>query len=160
MMLFLAHHGETVGSGVDPRRPLSDLGQTQVDSLANLAAARAVRPEVIWHSGKLRARQTAEAYWRACNPLAGFSATRWMQPDDPLVIADQLEAETRDVLLVGHMPHLDRLLRRLLGETPDVDCFPQNGLVAIDRTETGWEERWRLVATRELAGFSSPKNQS
>ena len=70
-----------------------------------------------------------------------------MQPDDPPVIADQLEVETRDVLLVGHMPHLDRLLRRLLGEAPSVECFPQNGLVAIDRMETSWEERWRLVAT-------------
>ena len=148
MLVFLAHHGETVGSHVDPRRPLSDFGRTQVDSLANRAAARAVRPEVIWHSGKLRARQTAEAYWRACNPLAEFSATRWMQPDDPPVIADQLGVETRDVLLVGHMPHLERLFRRLIGEMPSVECFPQNGLVAIERTETDWEERWRLVATR------------
>ena len=42
-----------------------------------------LKPDVIWHSGKLRARQTAEALWRHCNPLAEFSAARALQPDDP-----------------------------------------------------------------------------
>ena len=148
MLVFLAHHGDAVGPGVDPQRPLSSLGRVQVDSLAKQAAARDVRPKVIWHSGKLRARQTAEAYWRACNPLAEFTASHWMQPSDPPHIADQLAIDTDDVLLAGHMPHLDRLLRRLLGENPGAPLFPENGLVAVERTEIGWEERWRLEAPR------------
>jgi len=36
-------------------------------------AARGARPDVVWHSGKLRARQTAEIFWRACNALASTS---------------------------------------------------------------------------------------
>ena len=145
MFLYLAHHGDAVGPGVDPQRPLSSLGRVQVDALATRAAERGVKPSVIWHSGKLRARQTAEAYWRSCNPLAGFSATRWMQPGDPPRIADLLAVETRDVLLAGHMPHLDRLLRYLLGETPAA-LFPPHGFVAVERTGDGWAERWRLDA--------------
>ena len=108
MFFYLAHHGDALGPEVDPQRPLSPRGRAQVDDLAARAAARGVRPAVIWHSGKLRARQTAEAYWRACNPLAEFTATRWAQPGDPPRLADLLEVETRDVMLVGHMPHADR----------------------------------------------------
>ena len=156
MLLYLAHHGHAENPVVDPQRPLSRRGRGQVETLARGAAARGVRPDVVWHSGKLRARQTAEAYWRVCNPLAEFSATRWMQPDDPLRVIDVLEVETRTVLLVGHMPHLDRLLRRLTRsghdgyaahsgtDTPQATAFPLNGLVALERTETGWVERWRV----------------
>jgi phosphohistidine phosphatase SixA len=65
------------------------------DGIARRAKARGVTPVVIWHSGKLRARQTAEAYWRACNPLAEFSAIRGLQPTDPPEwIRDRLTEES------------------------------------------------------------------
>ena len=149
MFVYLAHHGHAVNPDVDSQRPLSRKGRDQVETLSSQAAGRDVHPDVIWHSGKLRARQTADAYWRACNPLAEFSATRWMQPDDPLRLADVLQVDTRDVMLVGHMPHLDRLLRRLVGPDPhevQATAFPLNGMVAVERTETGWVERWRVIA--------------
>ena len=146
MFVYLVHHGHAVDSGVDAQRPLSRLGRDQTDTLSGLASARGVRPDAIWHSGKLRARQTAEAYWRACNPLAEFRAARWMQPDDPLRLVDLLQVETFDVMIVGHMPHLDRLLRRLVAAGPQAGSFPLNGVVSVERIETGWTERWRLEA--------------
>jgi phosphohistidine phosphatase len=117
--------------------------------LASTAADRGVRPAVVWHSGKLRSKQTAEAFWRACNPLAEFSATRDLQPGDPPAwIRDRLAGETRDILLVGHFPHLPRLLAALLG-LPEATApeFPMNGLVALvagDEEQT-WTEDWRLA---------------
>ena len=149
MFVYLVHHGHAMHHGDDPQRPLSRRGRDQTDTVSSQAAARGVHPDVIWHSGKLRARQTADAYRRACNPVAEFSATRWMQPDDPLRLADVLQVDTRDVMLVGHMPHLDRLLCRLVSPGPDntqATGFPLNGMVAVERTETGWVERWRLLA--------------
>jgi len=145
MNLYLAHHGEAVGPGIDPRRPLSPFGRMAVERLAAECAIKGAKPSVVWHSGKLRAKQTAEAYWRACNALADFSAARNLQPDDPPQwIADQLLGETRDVLIAGHFPHLPRLLELLLKNTGAE--FPQNGVVALE-TENGgetWVERWRL----------------
>ena len=61
--LLLVHHGDAVGPGVDPMRPLSSVGRAATERLAGLAAQRGVKPDVIWHSGKLRARQTAELFW-------------------------------------------------------------------------------------------------
>src|SRR4051794_10374733 len=95
--LYLVHHGDAVGPEIDPQRPLSTVGRASVDFLATKAAAHGVRPEVIWHSGKLRAKQTAEAFWRACTPFAKFSATRDLQPSDvPAWIRDRLVGETKD----------------------------------------------------------------
>ena len=146
VFVYLVHHGDAVSAAVDSQRPLSGQGREQVEALAKQAVTQQVRPAVIWHSGKLRARQTALAFWRACNPLAEFAATRWMQPDDPPQLVDLLQGETRDVMLVGHMPHLDRLLRQLTqtDDEPRARWFPPKGVVAVERTETGWVERWRL----------------
>ena len=79
-MIYLVHHAEAVGPEVEPQRPLSAAGRIHAEALAAAAAARGVKPEVIWHSGKLRARQTAEPFLRLCNPLAEFAAIRGLQP--------------------------------------------------------------------------------
>jgi phosphohistidine phosphatase len=146
-LLYLVHHGDAVGPDINPMRPLSDRGRVEVDMLAQQAAARGAKPEVIWHSGKMRARETAEAYWRRCNPLAAFSATRGLQPTDPTQwISDVIGGESREIMLVGHFPHLPRLLGCLLSadsEAAPVE-FPLNGIVALDAVKGRWEERWRL----------------
>lgn len=149
--LFLVHHGDAVGPDVDPRRPLSERGRGHVVRLAAEAEARGVRPTVVWHSGKLRARQTAEAFWRACNALAPLSATRDLQPDDPPEwIRDRLRGETRDILIAGHYPHLPRLLTLLAATAGDErPAFPQHGVVALATEDDGktWKELWRLEET-------------
>lgn len=152
MNLYLVHHGEAVGPDVDPRRPLSVRGQEAVTRSAAEAAARAVRPAVVWHSGKLRARQTAEVFWRTCNALAEFSATRDLQPEDPPNwIRDRLRMEDRDVLIAGHFPHLPRLLALLLAQDDLVSGFPLHGVVALSSDDDGatWRELWRIDATQQ-----------
>ncbi len=147
MMLFLVHHGQAVGPDVDARRPLSDIGRAEVDRLAAKAAAKGAKPAIVWHSGKLRAKQTAEAYWRACNALAEFSATKDLQPDDPPQwMRDRLRRETKDIMLAGHFPYMPRLLALLVtGGEAGVD-FPLNGVVALVTEDEGetWRELWRL----------------
>ena len=154
-MIVLVHHGEALGPDVEPMRLLSGPGRAASARLAAGAAARGVHPDVVWHSGKLRARQTAELFWRECNPLAGLSAARGLQPTDPpRLMLEQLKEDSRSIVLVGHMPHLARLLRVLCGEQPDgattgaataaTTDFPAHGCVALERQGKIWTELWRL----------------
>jgi len=148
-LLLLAHHGDAVGPGVDPMRPLSSVGRAATERVATAAAARGAKPDVIWHSGKLRARQTAEFYWKACNPFAPMTAERGLLPDDPPNwMRDRLIGETRSVLIVSHMPFLPRLLTLLAGHAieapPAHDVFPLNGCVALDVDGDAWRELWRI----------------
>jgi phosphohistidine phosphatase len=146
--LFLVHHGDAVGPDVDTRRPLSPAGRAAVVCVAAQAAARGAKPDVVWHSGKLRARQTAEEFWRACNALADFSATRDLQPDDsPAWMRDRLRGESRHVMLVGHYPHLPGLLALLTpAGAADAAGFPPHGIVALETIDEGetWKELWRI----------------
>jgi phosphohistidine phosphatase len=141
MLLYLVHHADALSPDIDPARPLSASGHAQAESVADRVAARGAKPAAIWHSGKRRARQTGEIYWRRCNPLASFTASRGLQPnDDPRTIRDELVGEADDLMIVGHYPHLPALLQLLTGEGR---AFPQHGAVALERVETKWIERWR-----------------
>ncbi|HSC27532.1 MAG TPA: histidine phosphatase family protein, partial [Vicinamibacterales bacterium] len=141
-------HAAAVDSATDPQRPLSAAGRAHAERVAAEAAARGIKPAVIWHSGKLRARQTADPFLRACNPFAELTAVRGLQPTDPPEsIRDVLEAESRDIMLVGHMPHLPRLYALLVGEAGEGADFPPHGLVALQQVEGEPPERgpWRVT---------------
>jgi phosphohistidine phosphatase len=149
--LVLVHHADAVGPDVDPQRPLSSRGRAQARQLVDRFAAERVRlagmsawaPAAIWHSGKLRARQTAEAFL-SLNPFAEFKMVRGLRPDDPPEIVfrvlggEAMEiAAARDLVLVSHLPYLPGLRARLTG----VDsAFPLHGLVCIESSDEGWRE--------------------
>ncbi len=113
----------------------------QAERLAAAARDAGVRPDLIWHSGKLRARQTAEAFLRLCNPFATFTMVRGLRPDDPPNwLRDMLEGEDGEVLAAGHMPSIAYLSTMLGALSP----IPQNGLVTLERVERcRYVERWR-----------------
>ena len=147
MRLILVHHADAVGPEVDPQRPLSMIGRFDVERLAAAAAAKGVQASGDWHSGKLRSRQTAEAFWKACNPFAEFKAMRGLQPSDgPWLFRDLLAEESRDLLAVGHMPSLPRIRRAAQrGQRGRPARLPLHGVVALSRTTgTLWEEESRL----------------
>ena len=147
MFLYLVHHGDAVGPEVDPRRPLSAAGRAEVERIAAQAASLGAKPAVVWHSGKLRAKQTAEAFWRACNALAELSASRDLQPEDPPQwMRDRLRSEPRDILIAGHFPYLPRLLALLVTGGEAGVGFPEHGIVALETRDEGetWQERWRI----------------
>lgn len=148
MFLYLVHHADAVGPRLDAQRPLSERGFAQAAWLAGEARSRRVRPAAIWHSGKLRSRQTAEAFLRACNPSATFRSVRGLLPGDPTVwMENALALEGQDVLLVGHIPHMPDLARQC-GAT---ELLPLHGMIAFERTApVHYEERWRLQPPADL----------
>ena len=145
MRALLVHHADAVGPDVDPQRPLSTLGRHQAAEMAKALAQTGFVPAAIWHSGKLRARETAEAFLRACAPFAQFKMIRGLQPEDPPEwLRDELAAEDRDVLLVGHMPHIARLTALLSGGAVTI---PLHGTIGFEK---GADGSWTI--------FSEPRD--
>jgi phosphohistidine phosphatase len=143
MRLCLVHHADAVGTEVNSQRPLSSRGREQAARLAAKIRARAFTPAAVWHSGKLRARETAAACLSACNPFAEFRMIRGVRPDDPpAILRETLVGETRDLLVAGHIPHLSAFLDLV---TPGARPFPLHGAVALESLDDSrtWTEVWR-----------------
>ena len=144
MFLFLVQHGEAEQEEIDRARPLTVNGRSDAGKVAGFAAAARVRVERIFHSGKLRARQTAEIMGEALRP-SGIMETEGLAPlDDPLIWVERLSGMTEDSMLVGHLPHLQKLAALLLCGTAQkkIVAFAMGGIVALERDDGG---SWSLV---------------
>lgn len=148
MKLYLVQHGEALAKEVDPERPLSDRGRQDTERLADFLAARGLRVSRVWHSGKTRARQTAELL--AANVAPGVEAeTRpGLAPNDPAdVFAETLAAWREDAMVVGHLPFMARLVTRLVTRSDDgrTVAYLPGSLVCLERDEEGsWAIAWML----------------
>lgn len=152
MDIYLVQHGEAKAEEDDPDRPLTEKGRKEAALVAVRVARAGVEVGAIWHSGKLRARETAAIFADPLKPADPPEEKRGLAPlDDPDTIARQLVERTDAVMLVGHLPHLSRLASLLLtgdGE-PEIIAFRSAGVVCLSRENGAWRLRWCL--TPELA---------
>lgn len=133
-------HGEAKSAEVDPERGLTDAGIERVSRVAKRAVADlGVQPARIFHSNKARARQTAEI-WSEVLSVPHEEAEGLSPNDDPARWATRLETEDQEVMLVGHLPHVERLLGLLVTGNPDQTLvgFPAGALVVVKQDENGW----------------------
>jgi phosphohistidine phosphatase SixA len=104
MKLFIMRHGEAGWHAQDDQRELTDAGRQQVSRVAAQLADNDCRPEVIWCSPLVRARQTAAIMAERLN--CSIVEKPFITPDDdPAQCLDALLANTASpLLLVSHMP--------------------------------------------------------
>ena len=120
--LLLLRHGEAHHGFPDELRELSDHGQREVVKSLSKAEDRIPRIEQIFHSGLVRAMQTAEI---AAEQLAPRLNTQ-LQPQfldgispwgDPEGFCRQLTSEqSQAILVVTHNPFVEDLVEYLSGE--------------------------------------------
>ena len=155
MKLCVVQHAESRPKEEDPARPLTDAGVDAINRVAGfLRHAEAVPVSEIRHSTKLRARQTAE---RLAEGLGLTVPVREVANLEPLAdigpLADALNTEAKDVILVGHLPHLNRLASRLVcgDERAEAFQFQQGGVLCLARREetaegaSRWVVEWMVV---------------
>ena len=140
MRVYLVRHGEANSEDVDPERHLSARGADEVRRIATDAVSQfGVRPARVVHSGKARARETAEI-WSDLLGADMAEADGLAPNDDPSIWAARFESEADDIMLVGHLPHLERLVGLLVAGDAEaaVAAFPAGGLVELEHTDGGW----------------------
>jgi len=148
MNFYLARHGEAVADLIDPSRPLTRAGRDDVQRVARLAVEKAVQVSVIYHSGILRARQTAEIFAEHLLPNGGTPVLSGLRPeDDPSVVASELAVADSPLMLVGHLPHMNRLACLLLDRgdaESEVINFAPAMMACCVRENAIWKLSWTL----------------
>jgi phosphohistidine phosphatase len=149
MALYLVQHGKSLSKDVDPQQGISEEGQADIDRIAAVARNYGIRVAEIFHSGKKRALQTAEIFAAAFDMPGKMTARDGLKPlDDVAVCAESLNAGD-DLMLVGHLPFMEKLTSYLVAGDPKITVFKfQNGgIVCLDQRadDLSWHIKWALM---------------
>ena len=154
MALFLVQHGRSASEDIDPRRGLTDLGEKETKSMAGVAKGYRIPVRKIVHSGKNRAEQTAALYQEALALESPVEAISGIHPmDDVQLFAATIEPKD-NLLVVGHLPFMERLVSFLTTGSPDIMVykFQNSGIVCLDvqpgaDSKPDWYIKWTLNPT-------------
>ena len=115
MRLLLVQHGNALPKDVDPDRGLSESGKNDVANVATFLARGSVQVELIFHSGKKRAWETAELF-RVCLIRDGhFDERDGIAPLDPVVdVGEEIQNLSKETMFVGQLPFMGKLVAHLL----------------------------------------------
>ena len=157
MKLYLIQHGEAKSEAEDPDRPLTEKGGKEVRSVSKAATDLNIRPSKIYHSGKLRAKQTAEIIASTLKTHnLPVQSVQGLNPNDDIHLwVERISKEKEDLMLVGHLPFLEKLASFLLSgnEKAKSVLFRYGTIVCFDHKEdNGWKVRW--ILTPEMANLS------
>lgn len=145
MRLLLAQHGQAVDKQDDPARPLSTAGISDVQRIAQQLGGGGVQVARVWHSGRLRAEQTAIMLAKKVLRGGKPEATDGIAPNDSVdeFVAD-VDVWQEDTLVVGHLPFMARLVARLVTGDKEHACvsFAPGTVVCLEREAA---DRWVLV---------------
>ncbi len=149
MELYLIQHAQAHSKDEDHVRSLNPKGRKTINSVSTHLERLGLRAHIIYHSTKLRSRQTAEEYakvipsWRGCIERQGLGPN-----DDIGPMMEELGSSRKAVAIVGHLPFLSRLASALLSGDPEREVikFQNAGVVKLERNdETGrWQLAWTL----------------
>ncbi|GFN40266.1 MAG: conserved hypothetical protein [Marine Group I thaumarchaeote] len=143
MKLYLVQHAKPKPEEEDPEKPLSDKGKADASKISQFI--KNIQVSKVYHSGKLRAKQTADILAKSLN--VDGTKTEDLEPmADPSIWADKLEKINDDVMLVGHLPHLNKLASLLLCKDSgkNIIVFQQGGVVCLEKTEE-WSIKWMVA---------------
>ncbi len=148
MALFLAQHGKSLPKEEDPDQGLSKAGFEETRTVAESVLEQNVQVSRIIHSGKKRALQTAEIFMLSLEPLEGIAKGPGLAPMDDVTSFDATVSLEENVMIVGHLPFMERLVSYLVAGTPDalVVKFQNSGIVCLDTEDEGQSFfiRWTL----------------
>lgn len=157
MLLFVLRHAEAEPlspSGLDADRALTEAGRKRMKAVARAIARMEPGFDAVLVSPLRRARETAEAVTDACRFEGEPRVTESLLPgSDPELLLDELAGvDGTATLVVGHEPHLGRLVGRLVSGRKDVEVPMKKAGLAV------FELHRQLGADRaELKSYLPPR---
>ncbi len=147
MKLYLVRHGESNIAASDDERPLSKKGMKDITSLANFLGSLKLHVSYVFHSHKVRAKQTAEILSSKIFIDEQMETRTALDPSAPIEkIYDEIMMLNKDIMLVGHMPFMGKFVAQLItgNENRDIVLFQAGTLVCLENIGNEWVIHWML----------------
>lgn len=147
--LYLVRHAKAVSTDIDSQKPLSEQGCEDIGKVADFIKPLGLGVDYLWHSGKLRAEQTAEVLSEVVEVKIEVAAHSFLAPNDEVApIKDEIELAEQDVMIVGHLPFMGKLASLLLAgdEYAGVAAFRAGGIMCLESDDRGkWLLDWMVI---------------
>jgi phosphohistidine phosphatase len=134
MIIYLLQHGEAVPEEIDPLRPLTEKGKRELKKTALDLKQEGAKIDEIWHSTKLRSRQSAEIISQILR-IDKLIEKDGLKPKDPVApVAALIRQSDKTLLIAGHLPFLAKLasLLKTGSEDKEVVAFKQGTAVKLE----------------------------
>lgn len=159
--LLLVRHAaaaEKPAGGTDRDRPLTPEGRRAAETLGRRLGADELHPDHVLCSPARRTRETLDALEAALGPLPSADFDEALYLADARTLLDHLRAAPATatcLLLIGHNPGLEELVRALAARTSTAlrSGLPAAGL-AVFEISGSWPALGR--ATARLTAFVAP----
>ena len=149
MALFLVQHGKSLSKDEDPDPGLSEEGKSETIHIAKVAATYSIPVAEIRHSGKKRARETADIFAEKLNLKNALSEVKGIKPLDDVTLFFMHIENNKNMMLVGHLPFMEKLTAYLITGNPELTVFKfqNSGIVCLDQLAgpVGWVIKWVLM---------------
>jgi phosphohistidine phosphatase len=140
--LYLVQHGEAKSESEDSERSLTARGEEETGKISDAMKRLSTYPGKIYHSGKKRAEQTAGIIAAALDRHAQMG--QGLNPNDDIrPWVEGISAEAEDLMIVGHLPFLEKLASFLVcgDEGTKAVLFRYSAIVCLEKKEA---ERWTV----------------
>jgi len=155
--VYLIQHAKAKPKEIDPEQPLTDEGRRSIEKVARYASKLSLSFGDIYHSGKLRAFETAKILADKLGVAGNVKAMQGLGPSDnvrPIAewIRKQEAQDVEAITIVGHLPFLDRLASLLVAgdESLGVVSFHNAAIVRLATKSAGRGFAVDWILTPEL----------
>ena len=149
MRVYLVQHGASKSEEEDPQRRLTEKAIGEVENVAQFLRPLKLGVDAVWHSGKARAQQTGELLAGAVGARDRIVQREGLGPKDQVTTTrEALEQTGGDVMIVGHLPFLSKLVALLVtgSEENEIVEFRFGSVVCIERRDDGkWKVAWMIT---------------
>lgn len=150
MKLYLMRHGEAKSPSEDTSRPLTEQTRHELTRMGlTLSNMNITLDGGIYHSGILRAEETARLI--ADNLKTDGKPTKVTQLDnlepdsDTAPLIAMIENLDEDTMIVGHLPFLGILIRKLVSGEEELPYFEPGTLIVLEKIGSRWQVFRHLV---------------
>ncbi len=143
MPIYLVRHATALPAEKDPQRGLSEEGRKEVEKIGAFLRGK-IAVELVYHSPKKRAMETALILAEGLEPSQVLEAEGLLPTDEPALWESHLTGEQRSIMVVGHLPHIEELARRLLSvrkEGGRIRFLPAS-VLCLEEVEGVFAIRW------------------
>jgi len=142
--IYLVQHGESYPENIDPESKLTPKGIEETRRISKYLSKLGIKINVILHSTKYRSKQTANILSSELNVINVLEVKDLEPLSDPKATLQLINQHEGDIMLVGHLPNLSKLIELLTRS--EAVLFRHSGILCLEEIEKDkWKIRWFVI---------------